>query len=48
MFLFNGAYELIDKFDLQKAMLAIEDRLVMEDRYRIVNQLNCKTTCHPI
>ena len=41
--MFNGAYELIDKFDLQKAMLAIEDRLVMEDHYRIVNQLNCKT-----
>lgn len=42
-FLFNGAYELINRFDFQKAMLAIEDRLVMQDHYKSVNQLNCNT-----
>lgn len=42
-FLFNGAYELIDKYDLSNAYLAIEDRLVMEDHRGPVNKLSCKT-----
>ena len=42
-FLFNGAYELIDKLNLQNANLAIEDRLVMQDHYTKVNQLACRT-----
>jgi len=42
-FLFNGAYELIDQYDFQKAYLAIEDRLVMEDHSKFVNELELPT-----
>lgn len=42
-FLFNGAYELIEKYQFQKAYLAIEDRLVMEDHCKNVNLLECNT-----
>lgn len=42
-FLFNGAYELIEKYQLSKAYLAIEDRLVMEDHCENVNRLECQT-----
>ena len=42
-FLFNGAYELIEKYQFKKAYLAIEDRLVMEDHCENVNRLEYTT-----
>lgn len=42
-FVFNGAYELVDLFGFEKAFLAIEDRLVLEDHATRVDQLGFPT-----